>query len=191
LLYGIIQIAIYLSVALLLSTCTKPSANNKTASPSTGPPNTTYPMPPLSSYSEMGWVGTNSQRSRLQDYHGKVLVLDFYATWCEPCRQSIPRLNALQAQYGPAGVQVVGLNVGGPDDRIKVNAFAQELNIQYPLGFPDKALTDLFLSDDQTIPQTFIFARDGALAKRFIGYDAATSRDLEVVIKTELERSGQ
>ena len=146
-------------------------------------------MPPLSSYSEMGWVGTNGQRSRLLDYRGKVLVLDLYATWCEPCRQSIPRLNGLQAQYGPAGVQVVGLNVGGPDDRIKVNAFAQEMNIQYPLGFPDKALTDLFLSDDQTIPQTFIFARDGGLAKRFIGYDATTSTDLEAVIKAELERS--
>ena len=137
----------------------------------------------------MGWVETNSQRSRLSDYRGKVLVLDFYATWCEPCRQSIPRLNGLQEQYGPAGVQVVGLNVGGPDDRIKVSAFAQEMKIQYPLGFPDKALTDLFLSDDQTIPQTFVFARDGALLKRFVGYDATTSADLETVIKTELEKS--
>lgn len=81
---------------------------------------------------------------------------------------------------------MVGLNVGGPDDRIKVNEFAQEMNIQYPLGFPDKALTDLFLSDDQTIPQTFIFARDGALLKRFVGYDATTSTDLEAVMQTEL-----
>ena len=137
----------------------------------------------------MGWVGQNNQRARLIDYRGKVLVLDFYATWCEPCRQSIPRLNGLQQQYGPAGLQVVGLNVGGPDDRIKVNAFAQEMNIQYPLGFPDKSLTDLFLSDDQTIPQTFIFGHDGALLKRFIGYDATTSTDLEAVIKAELERS--
>jgi thiol-disulfide isomerase/thioredoxin len=137
----------------------------------------------------MGWLGTDGQRSRLKDYRGKVLVLDFYATWCEPCRQSIPRLNELQARYGPAGVQVVGLNVGGPDDRIKVNGFAQEMNIQYPLGFPDKALTDLFLSDDQTIPQTFIFARDSGPAKRFIGYDATTSTELEAVVKTELERS--
>ena len=134
----------------------------------------------------MGWVGPNNQRARLLDYSGKVLVLDFYATWCEPCRQSIPRLNGLQQQYGPAGLQVVGLNVGGPDDRIKVNEFAQEMNIQYPLGFPDKSLTDLFLSDDQTIPQTFIFGRDGTLLKRFVGYDATTSAELETVMRTEL-----
>ena len=137
----------------------------------------------------MGWVGPNNQRARLTDYRGKVLVLDFYATWCEPCRQSIPRLNGLQQQYGPAGLQVVGLNVGGPDDRIKVNEFAQEMNIQYPLGFPDKSLTDLFLADDQTIPQTFIFARNGALLKRFVGYDATTGAELETAIETELKRS--
>jgi len=137
----------------------------------------------------MGWVGPNNKRASLLDYRGKVLVLDFYATWCEPCRQSIPRLNGLQQQYGPAGLQVVGLNVGGPDDRIKVNEFAQEMNIQYPLGFPDKSLTDLFLADDQTIPQTFIFARNGALLKRFVGYDATTGAELETAIETELKRS--
>ena len=174
---------------MLLGACTKPAADNEPAPTLSGPPNTTYPMPPLSSSAEMGWVGTDNQRSRLSDYRGRVLVLDFYATWCEPCRQSIPRLIGLQEQYGPKGAQVVGLNVGGPDDRIKVNAFAKDMNIQYPLGFPDKALTDLFLSDDQTIPQTFIFARNGALLKRFVGYDGTTSADLETVIKTELERS--
>ena len=136
----------------------------------------------------MGWVGSDNSRARLLDYRGKVLVLDFYATWCEPCRQSIPRLNELQKKYGPEGVQVVGLNVGGPDDRIKVPGFAQELDIQYLLGFPDKTLTDLFLSDDQTIPQTFVFARQGALVKRFVGYDATTSADLETVIQTELAK---
>ena len=179
-------LAIVLSVTILFGACTKPVANNDPAS--SEPPSTTYPMPALSSYAAMGWVGSDNSRARLTDYRGKVLVLDFYATWCEPCRQSIPRLNELQKQYGPEGVQVVGLNVGGPDDRIKVPEFAQELDIQYPLGFPDKSLTDLFLADDQTIPQTFVFAREGALVKRFVGYDATTSADLEMVIQTELAK---
>jgi len=148
-------------------------------------------MPPLSTYAQMGWIDRDSRRSRLIDYRDQVLVLDFYATWCEPCRQSIPRLNGLQEQYGPKGLRVVGLNVGGPDDRVKVAEFAQELNIRYPLGFPDKALTDLFLSDDQTIPQTLIFGRGGELAKRFIGYEKSTGDELEATIKTELERSAR
>ena len=130
----------------------------------------------------MGWVLNDGQRATLADYQGNLLVLDFYATWCAPCRKSIPRLIALHEKYAPRGVRIVGLNVGGADDRIKVSAFAQELSIQYPLGFPDQALTDFFLSDDQTIPQTFIFGRDGQLLRRFIGYDESTEVELQRVI---------
>lgn len=130
----------------------------------------------------MGWTLNDGRRVTLADYQGKVLVLDFYATWCAPCRESIPRLSALQKKYGAQGLQIVGLNVGGPDDRIKVTDFARELAIQYPLGFPDKSLTDLFLSDDQTIPQTFIFRRDGQLVKRLIGYQQSTGPVLEGAI---------
>ena len=130
----------------------------------------------------MGWALADGHRSTLGDYEGKVLVLDFYATWCAPCRESIPHLSALQNKYGAEGLQIVGLNVGGPDDRIKVANFARELAIQYPLGFPDKALTDLFLSDDQTIPQTFVFGREGRLLKRFIGYQQSTGIELEKAI---------
>ena len=139
-------------------------------------------MPPLDARTKSGWVLNDGQRETLADYQGRVLVLDFYATWCAPCRQSIPRLSELRLSYGPRGMQIVGLNVGGPDDRIKVADFAKELNIQYPLGFPDKALADLFLSDNQTIPQTFVFDRDGRLIKRFIGYEQATGSELEKVI---------
>jgi thiol-disulfide isomerase/thioredoxin len=146
------------------------------------PPSTNEPLPPLNPRSEMGWVLIDGSRAKLADFRGKVLVLDFYATWCEPCRQSIPRLIALQKEYRSKGLQIVGLNVGGPDDRIKVADFARDLSIQYPLGFPDKAVTDLFLSGDQTIPQTFVFGREGQLVKRFIGYEEATGAELEKVI---------
>ena len=125
---------------------------------------------------------SDGTRSRLGDHQGKVLVLDFYATWCEPCRQSIPQLVALQNKYAAKGLEVVGLNVGGPDDRIKVSSFAKELAIQYPLGFPDEALSDLFLSDNEMIPQTFVFRRDGTLQKRIIGYDPGAESELEDAI---------
>lgn len=86
-------------------------------------------------------------------------------------------------------MQTIGLNVGGADDRIKVRGFAAELGIEYPLGFPDQAVIDLFLSDNQTLPQTFVFGRSGELAKRFIGYDAATGVELEKTIEAEIVRS--
>lgn len=164
------------------------SADNQPTPVLTTAPDTTFPMPPLQVNPEMGWVLSDGARFRLTDYTNKVLVLDFYATWCLPCRQSIPHLAAMQERFGPKGLQVIGLNVGGADDRVKVADFARVLSIRYPLGFPDKALSDFFLSDNQTIPQTFVFARDGQLVKRFIGYESATGVELEKTIQTALEK---
>jgi thiol-disulfide isomerase/thioredoxin len=144
-------------------------------------------MPPLKADSEMGWLAADGQRHKLADYQGKLLVIDFYATWCEPCRESIPHLVTLQNQLGARGVQIIGLNVGGADDRVKVAQFARDLGVNYPLGFPDKTLTDFFLSDDQTIPQTFVFDRQGQLIKRLIGYQKSSGVELEKAITAGME----
>lgn len=163
--------------------CTADRSTDKEATPVlSAPPGTNPPLPPLNAQAELGWVLNDGSRAKLADYRGKVVVLDFYATWCVPCRESIPRLIALQTAYGRQGLEIVGLNVGGPDDRIKVPSFRRDLGIQYPLGFPDKTLTDLLLSGDQTIPQTFVFGRDGQLVRRLIGYDEAAGVELEKVI---------
>jgi thiol-disulfide isomerase/thioredoxin len=176
-------------LAISMGGCARQKQTDKQAAPvPSGPPPTTFIMPPIKARKELGWVLNDGSRATLADYQGTVLVLDFYATWCEPCRQSIPHLISLEHNYGPKGLKIVGLNVGGPDDRIKVADFAKELNIQYPLGFPDKAMTDLFLSDNQTIPQTFAFGREGQLLKRFIGYEQATGTELEKVISEAVKR---
>ncbi len=124
--------------------------------------------------------------AKLADYKGKVVVLDFYATWCEPCRAETPRLVQLQKEHGASGLQVIGLNVGGEDDRPEVPAFAKEFGIEYPLGFPDDDLVDQYLSDNQNIPQAFVFDRNGDLVKRFIGYSATSDAELERVVKGAL-----
>ena len=179
---------VVLSLAGVMNSCTnQKQADNQSTPILSGPPNTAFPMPPLKASSGIGWVLSDGKRTTLADYQGNVLVLDFYATWCAPCRKSIPRLMAFHEKYGPRGVRVVGLNVGGADDRIKVSGFARELGIQYPLGFPDQALTDLFLSDNQEIPQTFVFGREGQLKGRFIGYEDSTADDVEKMISELLD----
>ncbi len=136
---------------------------------------------------EIGWINSDGKFIALNEYRGRVLVLDFYATWCEPCRQSIPRLIALQQKYESQGLRVVGLNVGGPDDRIKVPAFAAELQIKYPLGFPTKALTDSLLTGDLKLPQTFVFGPDGQLNARYFGGAGSTSDDIDKMIEERLK----
>ena len=125
----------------------------------------------------------NNQAAKLSDYKGKVVVLDFYATWCEPCRAETPRLVQLQKDYGPSGLQVIGLNVGGEDDRDQVPAFAKEFGIEYPLGFPDDNLVDQYLADEQSIPQAFVFNRNGDLVKRFIGYSPKSDAELVGIVQ--------
>ena len=145
-------------------------------------------MPPVTSNgsAELGWTSVDGKRISLAEQRGKVVVLDLYATWCEPCRQSIPHLISLHERYKEKGLVLVGLNVGGPDDRVKVADFAKQLSISYPLGFPDQALTDLLISDNNRIPQTFVFDRDGQLLKRYIGYDDSIPSQLEQLIQSAL-----
>jgi len=139
--------------------------------------------PPVSTH---GWMQSNNQRMTLANYKGKVVVLDFYATWCEPCRAETPHLVRLQQQYADQGLQIIGLNVGGEDDRAEVPAYAKEFSIQYPLGFPEDELADDYLSDNQSIPQTFLFDRNGNLVKRFVGYSDDSGAEIERIIQSSL-----
>lgn len=150
------------------------------------PPQTDSPMPAVKTVNpDMGWTVANAHHVRLADSKDKVIVLDFYATWCEPCRDSIPHLVDLQKRYGPQGLQIVGLNVGGPEDVEKIPSFAREFRIQYQLGIPDAELEDL-MSDQPAIPQTFVIDRNGVILRRFVGYDESMAEELESAIQTSL-----
>lgn len=185
-----VTILLLVGVLSLAAACSQQSTNNSEPTPILSEaPTTTFPMPPVSSEDStvaVGWTLADGTRVNLSEQRGRVVVLDLYATWCEPCRQSIPHLIDLSERYEAKGLAVVGLNVGGPDDRVKVAGFAAEFKISYPLGFPDKSLTDLFLSDNNSIPQTFVFSREGRLVKRYIGYDQSMPGQLEELIKSEL-----
>jgi len=92
----------------------------------------------------------------------------------------------MQKDYGDNGLQVIGLNVGGDNDRAEVPAFAKEFGIEYPLGFPDDNLVDQYLTDNQNIPQAFVFDRNGDLVKRFVGYSSTSGAELERIVKGAL-----
>jgi thiol-disulfide isomerase/thioredoxin len=147
--------------------------------------------PPPGPISPAGWTLDNNQRARLADYKGKVVVLDFYATWCEPCRAETPQLVQLQRQYAAQGLQVIGLNVGGADDRAEVPAYAKEFGIQYPLAVPDDEFADAYLGDNQNIPQAFVFDRSGNMVKRFVGYSESSGAELDRVVKASLTSGPQ
>lgn len=139
------------------------------------------------SLANMGWELSDGKRSAFSEFKGKVLILDFYATWCAPCRDSIPHLIGLQKRYESLGLVVVGLNVGGPGDEEQVPAFAKEFGIQYTLAKPDEELVSLLLSDHDVIPQTFVFDRQGQLVERFIGFGSETGKRIDAAVEAGLQ----
>jgi thiol-disulfide isomerase/thioredoxin len=151
------------------------------------PPKTSLPMPPLNgkSIQSMGWNLADGTRNAFAEFKGKVLILDFYATWCEPCRNSIPHLVGLQQRYQNE-VRVIGLNVGGPGDTELVPEFAREFKIQYPLGLPDEDLVSLLMADSDAIPQTFVFDRKGQLLRRFVGFGEQTGAGIDQAVEEAL-----
>jgi thiol-disulfide isomerase/thioredoxin len=132
---------------------------------------------------QYGWTQLDNRRMQLSDYTGQVVVLDFWATYCPPCLAETPHLVELQKRYGTQGVRVIGLNVGGPDDRPKVPAYVEQFKVQYTLGYPDPATVDLYLANDDTIPQTLVFDRKGKLVKHFVGFDAEVSAELDRTVQ--------
>jgi len=161
--------------------------NNKTAN--NAPPKTEFPMPPLAggSINNLGWTFGGGKRNLFSDFKGKVLILDFYATWCEPCRRSVPHLIELQKKYESQGLHVVGLNVGGEDDEAKVPDFANEFGIQYTLAKPDDELVTFLMANNDAIPQTFVFDRQGQLAERLIGFGPRAGERIDSAVEVALK----
>lgn len=174
---------------VLLTGCNGTDVSNTNTPVISNPPTgTTYPMPPTRTATllNMGWE-TDGKRSVFSDYKGKVLVLDFYATWCAPCRDSVPHLIGLQKKYESEGLVVIGLNVGGPEDEPEIPAFAKEFGIQYTLAKPDEDLVTFLLSDSDAIPQTFVFDRQGQLVERFIGFGAGSGPRIDAAVEAGLK----
>lgn len=96
---------------------------------------------------------------RLSDYKGKVVLLNFWATWCPPCRAEVPDLVGRQREHGPQGLQVVGVTYP-PTSRAQVRAFVRRHKVTYPilLGTPE---TKALFFAGETLPVTVVIDREG------------------------------
>ena len=179
--------------AFLLSSGCRPSAapvaiSNKPVSVN-GIRQTNVPMPPAKPLGEMSWTifdgntNVDGGGQKLKDLQGKVVVLDFWATYCPPCLEEIPHLRELQKKYGREKLEIVGLHVGGEDDRPQVPTFVERLKIDYALATPEDALTNFIFAVRNDIPQTAVFDRSGKLVEKFIGFDENVKNRLNEIVE--------
>lgn len=123
----------------------------------------------------------------LGEYRGRVFVLNFWASWCGPCRAEIPELNKLREEFGPRGVEFVGLTTESPGAAsVKVMEFASTFGMTYRVGWADP---DVFaaLVTRAAIPQTLIVGADGRVAARFVGYSKKVLPTLRAGIEEALK----
>jgi thiol-disulfide isomerase/thioredoxin len=111
-------------------------------------------------------TGLDGKPLSLADYRGKVVLLDFWATWCVPCRAEIPHLVDFQKQYGGQGLQVVGISMD--DDAKPVHEFYQQFKMNYPVALgTDKVATAY--GGVLGLPITFLIGRDGRIVAKYVG----------------------
>ena len=104
---------------------------------------------------------------RLSDYKSKVVLLNFWATWCPPCRAEMPDLVKMQREYGKRGLQVIGITYP-PETAGEVRIFTRKLNINYPVVLGTKKTRSLF-DQSETLPLTIVIDRDGNIRDRIEG----------------------
>jgi thiol-disulfide isomerase/thioredoxin len=96
---------------------------------------------------------------RLEDYRGKVVLLNFWATWCAPCRAETPDLVKLQREYGAQGLRVIGVTYP-PESRAAVRRFVRRFKIGYPIIVGTRATKSLFI-EGETLPSSVVIDREG------------------------------
>ncbi len=103
----------------------------------------------------------------LADYAGKVVILDFWAVWCGPCRMEIPGFIELQNKYSSDGLVVIGVSLDR--ERSKVPGFVDKQGINYPIIYADQSIITAY-GNPTSIPTTFIIDRNGCIKQKLVGY---------------------
>ena len=109
----------------------------------------------------------NGRTVRLSDYQGKVVLINFWATWCPPCRAEMPDLVRRQREYRAKGLQIIGITYP-PENKDRVRRFARSLKVNYPIILGTRQLKARF-SSDEDLPLTIVIDRDGNVRDIIVG----------------------
>jgi len=117
---------------------------------------------------EFALLDIDGSINKLSDFKGKVIILDFWATWCPPCRAEIPHFVELYDEYKNKGLEVIGVSLDSNPEKA-LPPFIEEYDINYTMLVSDRGVTDSY-GGVRSIPTTFVIDREGRIRKKYIGY---------------------
>jgi peroxiredoxin len=123
---------------------------------------------------------TSGQIVTLANYRGRVLLIDFFASWCQPCRLSVPHLVEMNRTYGRQGLQVLGLSADEDGERA-IRAFTNEFHVNYPVALAGEVTMADF--GVRSVPVMFVLDKKGKVAEVYRGYTDEMGRSVEQLIK--------
>ena len=147
--------------------------------PNSAPParNVPPPAPPVmtmlpSSVIDAELKAVTGAPIKLSNYSGKVLLVNLWATWCNPCRLETPELVKLHKEFRSQGVEMIGLSTENPEASAQsVREFVHDFNVDYRVGWATNEVAITLMQGRDAIPQSFIISRSGRVVKRFVGFN--------------------
>jgi cytochrome c-type biogenesis protein len=120
---------------------------------------------------------------------GKPVLLNVWATWCLPCKEEIPYLESLHGKHAAQGLQIIGVSVDARGDEAKINEFARDFSMSYPIWRdPDERVNSRFLAIG--VPSTYLIDRNGILRWKHLGTLRATTPGFAAALEQVLKESG-
>lgn len=122
----------------------------------------------------------DGQNIRLSEYRGQVVLINFWASWCGPCRQEMPHLNAIHQKYSALGFTVFGVNV--EQNRAMADKVLGDIPVSFPILFDDDNLVSQ-LYDVDAMPVTVLIDRDGEIRFMHRGYKPGHEQEYEQQVR--------
>ncbi len=118
----------------------------------------------------------NSGSFRFADFHGKVVVINLWASWCGPCRMEVPEYEKVRKAYAGRDVEFIGLTTEDPrTSSDRVNKFLRDISFGFRLGWADRETARTLLNGRSSIPQTLVIDADGRVVNHWSGYSPGQS----------------